>query len=589
MRPWLPSYGAPEIRAPHLTSFAESGIQFENCYVQQAVCSPTRNSFMSGRRPDRTRLWNFKGSFRTTGIDARGSPGSKWRTLPGAFTTSGWNTAGCGKTFHPGSPPNWDIAGGSWTFNRSSDGKNNLLLPYVSPNSQVYSFDTHLTAAQRQAPLDTAFGPCVPRAQANRTTDLRITTCDLADDLTTDVAIANAAINNIQKLAKLRQTPRNTSGSGDFGGRPFFLAAGFHKPHPYWPLPSALQKSYWHNLSLPKHRLAPVGMPAPAFVSCDFLQDTADAAQDVARGHGILPNESFTDDLTRKIRAGYAAGITHTDTQVGRVLDALESSHEANNTVVLFSADHGWGLGENGIWCKYTVFENQVRVPLIMRVPWLQPERRGTKSSALVEMVDIMPTLLDFAGILDAVSATEALDGSSFKPLLEGFSDQHFRKDRFALAPPSPSLWNKSFAFSQYPRCMNSTLAREPPYTPNRDVCVGHPADEFTHMGLSVRTHDWRYSEWFRWDGNKCAPMLHVASAGAELYDHRGLDVPGSFDYEHTNVVDVPANAGTVRTLRSVLISHFEADGGDISTRSCPPPTSDEEQNQIDMTLERLF
>ena len=632
MRPWLPSYGAPEIRAPHLAALAASAVQFENCYVQQAVCSPTRNSFMTGRRPDRTRLWNFKGSFRSTGIDANSKAGSLWRTLPGAFTTSGWNTAGVGKLFHPGSPPNFDIEGGSWTFNRSTTKDNSLLIPYVNPASQVYDFDTRLTKVQRAAPLDDAFGPCVPKTSANTTTDLRITTCDLDDENTTDVAITQVGLAALAKLAKLRQT--RTAGSGDFGGRPFFLGLGFHKPHPYWPLPSALQMSYRETLSLPKYRHAPENMPPTAFMSCDFLQDTADATEDVLSGHGILPNESFTDTLTRKIRAGYAAGVTHTDTQVGAVMKALDESGEANRTIVLFSTDHGWGLGENGMWCKYTVsvetcrllvtrtslscffslslsspwqvFENQVRVPLIIRVPWLNllgttaTGGGGLKSNALVEMVDIMPTLLDFAGILPSIAITEALDGSSLKPLLlataaigVAASARFMNSDRSLLtAQPPLEVWNKNYSFSQYPRCMNSTLVNVPPYTANRDACCGHPADEFTHMGLSIRSSEWRYSLWARWDGTRCAPMIAPGMEeddGEELYDHRGVDVPGNFDGEHINVASVAANAAVMKVLRAALIAHFTEDGGALEKRTCPPPTSEEEQAGIDMTFERLY
>ena len=102
LRPMLPFYGTDRMKAPNLAKLAASGLQFNNSYVQQAICSPTRNSFMTGRAPDHTRLWNFQGSFRSNGVDKTGKAGADWKTMPQAFKEAGWITAGCGKTFHPG-------------------------------------------------------------------------------------------------------------------------------------------------------------------------------------------------------------------------------------------------------------------------------------------------------------------------------------------------------------------------------------------------------------------------------------------------------------------------------------------------------
>ena len=124
-------------------------------------------------------------------------------------------------------------------------------------------------------------------------------------------------------------------------GAPFFFAVGFHKPHPNWPIPKRLQDQY-KDLPLPRHKLAPQGMPKEAFISCDFLQDHDDVKAAVDAGHGILPNTSLPDVLARKIRAGYAAGITWMDEQAGRVLNQLDTLKQTDQTIVLFTADHGW-------------------------------------------------------------------------------------------------------------------------------------------------------------------------------------------------------------------------------------------------------
>ena len=128
-------------------------------------------------------------------------------------------------------------------------------------------------------------------------------------------------------------------------------------------------------------------------------------------------------------------------------------------------------------------------MPLFVRVPWWA-ELHGTTSDALLELVDLMPTLIDAAGFLPQVLSTEALDGDSFLPLLAPAN--------LTANEQKASVWTKEYAFSQYPRCMNSSMAKEPPYTPNRDACCGHEPGEFTHMGLSVRSKGWRYSEWRR-------------------------------------------------------------------------------------------
>lgn len=234
-------------------------------------------------------------------------------------------------------------------------------------------------------------------------------------------------------------------------------------------------------------------------------------------------------------------------------------------------ATKGWGLGEHGMWCKYTIFENQARVPLLVRVPWLTAGH-GKTTSALVELVDIFPTLADLAGILSRVEQTEALDGKSFKAVL---SDP--------LAPHKPA------AFSQYPRCMNSSVVHEPPYTANRDVCAGHPASEFTHMGLSIRTDEYRYSEWLQWNGKTCSPVWAQPNAGIELYSHIGDNVPGCFDcFENVNLVGTAAGKAKFATLvgglHAQLVAHYKQD----QVTSCPNPVSDAELAGIDMTLERF-
>jgi arylsulfatase A-like enzyme len=109
LRPQIKAYGVPWMVTPHIDRLASQGVLFERAYVQQSICSPTRNSFLSGRYPDKTRTWNFIDDFRS------GSPsGLKWTALPEFFRTQGFFVTGAGKVYHPNHPPN-DDQNRSWS------------------------------------------------------------------------------------------------------------------------------------------------------------------------------------------------------------------------------------------------------------------------------------------------------------------------------------------------------------------------------------------------------------------------------------------------------------------------------------------
>jgi len=249
--------------------------------------------------------------------------------------------------------------------------------------------------------------------------------------------------------------------------------------------------------------------------------------------------------------------------QIGKVLDALDATGAKNDTLVLFWADHGWALGEQSMFCKMANFELQTRVPMLVRAPWLGAKSVGS-TTALVELVDLLPTAIELTGLGAQVDAS--LQG----PLaLEGFSVAPLLADP-ELHVHSPHAWKRA-AFSQYPRCMNSTQAQDPPFLPTRDPCVSHTANQVTHMGYSMRTPLWRYAEWPAWkchglggDPNWCSNMSAPDAvwsgaadwselAGRELYAHAGDD--GScFDcFENENVVDAPEHAELVKQLSAQL------------------------------------
>lgn len=247
---------------------------------------------------------------------------------------------------------------------------------------------------------------------------------------------------------------------GEVKGGPFFLAVGFWKPH----APFNAPKKYWDLVDrdkLPKLNPArPEGAPEVAF-------------HDGRELRGIPPNQAtFTSEEAAEIRHGYFANIAYLDAQLGKLLDALAASGVADRTVIVFAGDHGYHIGEQGLWGKTSNFELDAHVPLLIAAPGAAAGRR---TESLTELLDLYPTLVDLCGL----PKPNGLEGASLVPVLRD---------------PSKSV--KPAAFSQHPR--PAYYDREPSKTPEA-------------MGHSVRTALVRYTEWRDWSTGKVIAR--------ELYD----------------------------------------------------------------------
>jgi len=260
--------------------------------------------------------------------------------------------------------------------------------------------------------------------------------------------------------------------------RPFFLAVGFWKPHAPFNAPTKYWGMYDRDL-LPK--IDPTWPKASPGI----------AAHDSREILGIEPNRlSLTPEQIAEMRHGYFANVSYMDAQVGKVLAALDASPAARNTIVVFVSDHGYHIGEHGLWGKTSCFELDARVPLIISTPGT--DTAGIRTTSLVELVDLYPTLAALCGI----TPSAALDGISLVPLL--------------ARDPAGAL--KSAAFTQHPR---------PAYYDRTEKGVPEA------MGYSVRMERARYTEWREWPSGKVIAR--------ELYDHE-KDVA-----ELHNVIDDPA------------------------------------------------
>lgn len=356
LKPNLGCYGDPLAKTPNIDHLASTGVLFEKAFCNQAVCSPSRNALLTALRPQSLGIYDLGTNFRAARPDAV--------TLGQFFQKHGYRTEALGKVFHVGHGNREDTA--SWS------------VPHWRPKAPGYVL-----------PISTADTRDSARGPRGRSTE----SADVPDNTYGDGLIADEAIRRLQAA---RQNP----------GQPFLLAVGFVKPH----LPFVAPTRYWNlfqpdSFPLPLLTSAPVGAPDYAPSSGGELRQYSD----------IPPNGAFTDQQTRHLIHGYYAATSYVDAQIGRVLATLRSTELSTNTVVVLWGDHGWHLGDHGMWCKHSNYEQAARIPLIISAPGMST---GVTSQALVESVDIYPTLAELAGL----PQPEGVDGTSFVKVLQDSS-----------------------------------------------------------------------------------------------------------------------------------------------------------------------
>ena len=369
LRPELGAYGVPNRHTPNIDRLAAGGVVFDRAYCQQAVCGPSRSSFLTGRRPDTARVWNFIDSFR--------DDHPEWTTLPGIFLRPELNALalGSGKMFHPKMPLGYD-GNRSW-----SDWKGNLPFKNDCWNTAVSTTSKDCTkVGPADAKCDGGL-PCIPCP------------IDIAAHLPgarVNVSVANeyCSIDALEDTLTVSEAVTRLR-DAHAAGRPFYLGVGMHKPHMPWQYSAedfALHATT--EIALPAHPLPPVGVPPIAIHFTD-----GDAP-----GHASPYAPVHAND-TRAARRAYYAAVTGMDRKLGVLLDELDALGIANRTAVVLHGDHGWQLGEHGAWRKMTNWELAARVPLIVRAPWLGARAVGARVDALVELVDVLPSIADLAGV----------------------------------------------------------------------------------------------------------------------------------------------------------------------------------------------
>jgi arylsulfatase A-like enzyme len=365
LRPEFGAYGREYIHSPNLDRIAKRGVTFRRAYCQQAVCSPSRSSLLTGTRPDTTKVWDLETHFRRALPDIV--------TLPQHFQQNGYFVQGMGKLYHGGfdDPPSWSVP---WTSPKTGHGTYGLPenIAIVQGKQEA---SRAASAGKKKKGSDRARGPAFEGAE-------------VADNYFHDGALADMAVAALQEVAKKDQ--------------PFWLGVGFIRPH----LPFVAPKKYWDLYDPAKIQLAPNpfkprGAPEFAVLPGGEL-----------RNYHAVPPGPIPDEFARQLKHGYYAAISYMDAQVGRVLDELDRLGLTEKTVIVLWGDHGWKLGEHAGWCKHSNVENDTNAPLLFSVPGLETAGRQTES--LAEFVDVYPTLAEICGL----PLPQHLEGTSLVPVL---------------------------------------------------------------------------------------------------------------------------------------------------------------------------
>lgn len=351
----LPAYGGKVVKSPHLDRLAEQGVVFDNAYCNSPICAPSRFSMLSGRLPTSI------GAFDNASEFAASVP-----TLAHYLCAAGYRTILAGKMHFIGPD--------------QLHGYEERLV------TDIYPADFAWTPNWLAGPRDRPSG-----ISMRNVTQAGLCVRSLQMDYDDEVEFwAN------QKLYDLAREPEQ---------KPFFMTVSFSHPHP----PFTIGTAHWG-----RYRDDEIDLPAVAPIP---VAERDIHSQWLHASHGA-DLQTITETHLRNARHAYYGMISYVDDKVGRLLSTLRECNMRDNTVVIFTSDHGEMLGERGMWYKQSFFEPSVRVPLIVSAPGADSATRGRHVETPVSLVDLMPTLVDLTGATPEWA--DAIDGTSFAPLIAG-------------------------------------------------------------------------------------------------------------------------------------------------------------------------
>uniref|UniRef100_UPI0037E812BD iduronate 2-sulfatase n=1 Tax=Semicossyphus pulcher TaxID=241346 RepID=UPI0037E812BD len=470
LRTSLGCYGDSMVKSPNIDQLASKSQVFLNAYTQQAVCAPSRTSMLTSRRPDTTRLYDFNSYWRVHS--------GNYTTIPQYFKSKGYFTMSVGKVFHPG------VAS-----NHTDDYPYSWSIPAFHPASFRYEKEKMCKGEDGELHTNLLCAVNVKEQPGGTLPDLE----------SADEAV---------RLLKSRAND----------DVPFFLAVGFHKPH----IPFRIPQEFISLYPLDQMTLAP-DPDVPKLLPSVAYNPWLDVRKrdDVQKLNISFPYGPIPKDFQLRIRQYYYAAVSYMDAQVGRLLSTLDELRMAESTVVVFTSDHGWSLGDHGEWAKYSNFDVTTRVPLIFCVPGITTPRDWQGGSTfpfidvlsqselsfkndkvirnVVELVDVFPTVSYLAGL----RAPEPCPNVSFQEELCTEGDNL----AYTFHHRERGEDEEAISFSQYPR---------PADTPQVNSDLPDLKD-IKVMGYSLRSWDYRYTLWLGFNPKTFQVNVSDVHAG-ELY-----------------------------------------------------------------------
>uniref|UniRef100_A0A665TC34 Iduronate 2-sulfatase n=1 Tax=Echeneis naucrates TaxID=173247 RepID=A0A665TC34_ECHNA len=452
LRTSLGCYGDSVVKSPNIDQLASKSQVFLNAYVQQAVCAPSRTSMLTSRRPDTTRLYDFNSYWRVHS--------GNYTTLPQYFKSKGYFTTSVGKVFHPG------IAS-----NHSDDYPYSWSIPAYHPAS--FRFEKEKMCKGEDGKL-----------YANLLCAVNVT--EQPGGTLPDMESTDEAVRLLKKLAN--------------DSVPFFMAVGFHKPH----IPFRIPQEYLSLYPIDQMTLAP-DPDVPKLLPPVAYNPWMDVRKrdDVQKLNISFPYGPIPKDFQVRIRQHYYAAVSYMDTQVGRLLSTLDDLGLADNTIVVFTSDHGWSLGEHGEWAKYSNFDVSTRVPLIFYVPGVTTFHDWMGKSTF-PFIDIL------AHLFSCIQEELCTEGDNL-----AYTFQHRERGEN----------EEAISFSQYPRPADAPQV-------NSDL---PDLKDIKIMGYSLRSWDYRYTLWLGFNPKTFQVNVSDVHAG-ELYmlaDDPGQDNNIYSDIDH--------------------------------------------------------
>ena len=388
LKPILGCYEDPFVKTPNIDRFAKEGVVFTNAYCQQAVCGPSRASFLTGMRPDYTGVWDLETEMRNINPEIL--------SMPQFFKQNGYETAGIGKVFDSRSVDE-NIDNPSWSIPFYK--KSNDYYPKEMGKAKGRYRDLKvLEEIEKYEKIGEAKG--LTKKELSNFIKINAKPSVESLDIPDNAYIDGATVLHSKDILKILKE----------NAKPFFFAVGITKPH----LPFAVPKKYWDlydrdEIQLAEFRENANNSPLVAYHGAGELYKYTD----------IPPLASFSDvkggmelpiEKQKELIHGYYASVSYADALIGKILDTLEALDLKDNTIVTIIGDHGWHLGDHNLWCKHSNFEQATRIPMIFKIPGV----KASKTRALAEAVDIFPTLCDATEI----KIPEQLQGVSLMPVL---------------------------------------------------------------------------------------------------------------------------------------------------------------------------